>query len=250
MLYREYRPSIVLARQIECYWTLTGVVALSEHTVYPDGCMDILFNFSEEQSFLRDRERISVIGSMTKPIHVQQTGRIDLLGVRFNPGGLAEFISYDWRELTDCTACFENFSAIPNELNVDLLADLNTESRIQKIEQYFLQNLQEARKDPFRVSIQEILISKGRVKVGTLGRQLGISPKTMHRKFTNRVGLSPKQLINIVRFRAIKEHLEYNAQSSLIEIADHFGFTDSAHLTHSFKQFAGISPTRFRDGLR
>ena len=46
--YREYRPSPALAPFVECYWSRASLAAGGAppaHSVLPDGCMDLVFNF-------------------------------------------------------------------------------------------------------------------------------------------------------------------------------------------------------------
>src|SRR5687768_17728539 len=96
--YREFPPEPLLAGFVECFWTSTVRAAprtSSFYRVLPDGCMDLLFDFSAV-----GRARASVIGTMTRPLTVITTGPVDLLGVRFRPGGLSVFLTLDATEVT------------------------------------------------------------------------------------------------------------------------------------------------------
>jgi len=66
--------------------------------------MDLLFDFTTVGS-----RRASVIGTMTRPLTVTTTGPVDLLGVRFRPGGLSAFLTLDATELTDARVDLTNF---------------------------------------------------------------------------------------------------------------------------------------------
>ncbi|MCG8604681.1 hypothetical protein MJD09_06745 [bacterium] len=47
--YQEYLPTENLHRHIECFWTHRSgrFSAGLTQRIYPDGCMDIIFNFAE-----------------------------------------------------------------------------------------------------------------------------------------------------------------------------------------------------------
>src|SRR6266545_3200550 len=107
LYYREFPPGPFLAAAVECFWTstvLTAPRASSFHRVLPDGCMDLLFDFTAV-----GRRRASVIGTMTRPLTVTTSGPVDLLGVRFRPGGLAAFVTLDAAELTDTRVDLTDF---------------------------------------------------------------------------------------------------------------------------------------------
>src|SRR5688572_6926670 len=79
--YREFPAGSLFAGLVECFWTSTVPTpprTSSCHRVLPDGCMDLLFDFTTAGS-----RRSSVIGTMTRPLTVTTTGSVDLLGVRF-----------------------------------------------------------------------------------------------------------------------------------------------------------------------
>src|SRR5687767_1237916 len=97
--YREFCPGPLFAASIECFWASTihrAPRASSFHRVLPDGCMDLLFDFTAVGAC-----RASVIGTMTRPLTFTTTGQVDLFGVRFRPGGLSGFLVMDASELTD-----------------------------------------------------------------------------------------------------------------------------------------------------
>lgn len=72
-----------------------------------------------------------------------------------------------------------------------------------------------------------------------------LSLRQFERNFVNRVGISPKLFIRIVRFEhAMKIKNKYPA-NSWSEIAMECGYTDSSHLLKEFKAFAEFPPSRF-----
>src|ERR1700752_5492455 len=110
MRYREVQPSSSLAPFIECFWTLEGDAHLCEQTpqrILPDGCAEIILNFAERFTELGDdsRERLQpryfLVGQMTHPVMIRPTGLVELIGIRFHPGGTVPFLPLPMHEATD-----------------------------------------------------------------------------------------------------------------------------------------------------
>ena len=251
VIYNEYKVSPSLSRYVECYWTLQGHAFHAQHHVFPDGCMDILFDFGDVVQpgnpfrVVTDSDRIQIIGSMTKPVPVVQHGKIDLLGVRFKPGGLFQFVKFNGKALTDQAVNFSTIDLLPDSWKVEKLINLTTRERIAVLQEYFCSKLRMAKPTAIERAIEVIVASKGMCKIESLCFDVGLSPKTFYRKLNEQVGLSPKQLNQVIRFRAVKEVLEHNHFNSLTELAWQFQFTDPAHFSHSFKSMAGMTPSEF-----
>src|SRR5512142_2638032 len=91
MSYREERPAPSLADAVECFWT--DEAAPSDLRVLPDGCADVIFDL--------DRERVFVVGTMTRPLIVDAASRSRLFGVRFRPARISALLRLPLEELTD-----------------------------------------------------------------------------------------------------------------------------------------------------
>src|SRR5437588_2556306 len=99
-LYDIWGPSPPLRPFIECFWFLhTAVVgpAPLEEIVFTDARADLMLCFGSP--YLRRNTgphaqtqlmRVSHLDAQRRyPVHIIQHGQIDLIGVRFRPGGLA-----------------------------------------------------------------------------------------------------------------------------------------------------------------
>ena len=108
MRYREIPPSGALGRMVECFWTLEGEAGpvAGPERILPDGCIELILNFSAEfQQHYNDGPRLQprnfLVGQMTGPIVISPTGRVELLGIRFHPGGTLPFMRVPLHEVTD-----------------------------------------------------------------------------------------------------------------------------------------------------
>ena len=74
----------------------------------------------------------------------------------------------------------------------------------------------------------------------------GYSPKHFIALFRTAVGLTPKHYYRIQRFNSVLRHLAGAERSNLADVAAALGYSDQAHLTRDFREFAGITPCGYR----
>jgi transcriptional regulator GlxA family with amidase domain len=92
-------------------------------------------------------------------------------------------------------------------------------------------------------NVHAILASGGQISPDELAQRAGMTARQLQRRFQVSVGVSPKLLCRIVRFRTIFDCLQSRAPWP--SIALDCGFFDQSHLIRDFKQFAGQTPTAF-----
>jgi AraC-like DNA-binding protein len=72
-----------------------------------------------------------------------------------------------------------------------------------------------------------------------------LSHRQFDRKFKERIGLSPKQYLEIIRFdKAFRMKNRY-PEKDWLSIALHCGYHDYQHLTKGYKEFTGYTPVQF-----
>jgi AraC-like DNA-binding protein len=78
-----------------------------------------------------------------------------------------------------------------------------------------------------------------------ISKEVDLSPFHFHRRFTELLGLTPKQyLLDCQIFQAKTDLL--GRQKELVQIAKECGFAHQSHFTSRFKQATGLTPTRWR----
>jgi transcriptional regulator GlxA family with amidase domain len=89
------------------------------------------------------------------------------------------------------------------------------------------------------------------VRVDELARSMGVGARQAERLFRERVGVSPKLFLGIVRFQralsaarraAPKSEKRSGRRRSWAELAVALGFYDQSHLIRDFRRFAGGAP--------
>jgi AraC-like DNA-binding protein len=81
--------------------------------------------------------------------------------------------------------------------------------------------------------------TRGAVPVGVLAAELGWSRRHLAARFRDEVGVPPKALARLLRFR---HALELLGSRSLADVAYECGYYDQAHFNRDFRAFAGATP--------
>jgi AraC-like DNA-binding protein len=78
-----------------------------------------------------------------------------------------------------------------------------------------------------------------------IARTVHLSPFHFHRRFTELLGLTPKQFLLDCQIALAKTEL-LSGEKELVQIAKECGFAHQSHFTSRFKQATGFTPTRWR----
>lgn len=81
--------------------------------------------------------------------------------------------------------------------------------------------------------------------VGDLARQLGVSRRTLERRFAADLGMTPAEAGRRMRLSQARALLE-RGQRSVTDIAAETGFADVSHLIRVFREAEGITPEAWR----
>jgi AraC-like DNA-binding protein len=250
-VYREHAPSAGLADVVQCYWTSRSaapLVAPHASSVLPDGCMDVIFNLGDPplpdgtgDSALRSY----VIGAMRTPLQVRLVGSVDMLGVRFRPGGAAAFVRAPAGELTDRSVALREFWRRTPELE-ERLYHAAPEARLRIVEDALLGRAGNAAPDPRIAHVSRLIErSGGGVPVTELHAAVGLTRRHLERIYLERVGLTPKLACRVARVQAALERLRAGPIRSLSALALECGWYDQSHMNRDFRELAGASPTTY-----
>jgi AraC-like DNA-binding protein len=87
-------------------------------------------------------------------------------------------------------------------------------------------------------------LSRG-VPVGEVSRDLGLLPRTLRRRFTAQVGLTPKRFSMVQRMQRLVRDLDGQSQVDWAAVAAGHGYADQSHLADEFRELAGVTPNEY-----
>jgi AraC-like DNA-binding protein len=203
----------------------------------PDGESELLVHFTGE------RTTATLIGTRTTRLLKPVSASGGALLVRFRAGGAFPFFAQPISELTDrmvpldvlwereARAAIEDAAGGPAAIAATIGA---LQRRAQG---------DELSANGVRVALQKILESPELPRVSSLAAELGVSERQLLRVFNERVGVSPKTFLRIVRFRRALRAARASARPDWAAIAATAGYFDQAHLIADFRALGGQTPT-------
>lgn len=239
--YREHQPASVLQQYISCFWTYNDP-GLSLDTkvkpIIPDGCIDVIFDMEFEVGL--------VIGAMTQPIINHKK---HLVGVRFKPGMAYPFFNLPMNTLTDLQV--ELGELMPEEayaMMERLCLCKNINERLNVLNEFFYSHLTNIRSvaSPIIAMLNHISTTSGNCNVQELSDLTGWSRQHLARKCLDYTGLSPKFLLQVMRFKNVTATLDSGACNDWGELAVSAGFYDQAHMINMCKKLTGLTPKQYR----
>lgn len=252
MRYCEITPKPPLNHFVECFWTLEGdgpTPGDAPERILPDGCVELILNFGARFSQHTNGDRVIqprhfLVGQMTGPILISPTGRVELLGIRFHPGGTPAFLRLPMSEVTDQVT---ELGSLSRELERELLhasEDLaSLPERTAAVESVLTRRVLTSASFPSSMDLAaRIVNSAGLISVDQLALDAGISNRQLERRFMREVGVGPKLLSRILRFQQVFRAVE-RSDSAWASIAIECGYYDQAHLIRDFNQFAQQTPS-------
>lgn len=250
MRYREHCPSPPLRPWVECYWTMQGRVSAARvHSVFPDGCMDLLFVMGSSPTLPRGSGDAAalVVGTQRVPLEVRQEGGVDLVGVRFRPGALPAFLPLSAHELVDRGASVDALGQPGWEEVLERMAALPLQERLALLDARLLARLRRQVPDRFLARAVALLgQGDGPSTAGAVADHLGMARRTLERRFRDGVGVGPGTLGRILRFRRAVELIRAPGGPPLARVAACCGYADQPHLTREVRDMAGRTPGQLR----
>ena len=261
-MYQIFLPAPALQPYIQVYWMARSSPGQPEsirENVFVDGRADIIFNFgcAYQRHYLNQPDAADSLnfsnldGQREYPVAIVQDGVIDLIGVRFQPGGLSAILPLSPDELSNQTIELKlAFGAAALELENRLFEAPDAAYRVALLNAFFLSRLIVSSPYDFaRYVAHFIEAASGAVNMKDLSAEVGYSIRSVDRTFRHYFGLTPKFYARVVRFQQVLHMLSAESEADLAEITLACGYYDQSHLTHEFADFTGQSPTLYRAHL-
>lgn len=170
------------------------------------------------------------------------------VGVHFKPWGLAPFLSMSAAELRDRPVTVAQAWGEPAVavLRDRLAAADGPQEMLTALEEELLQQQREVQGlDLVRRLGGAIADSGGAVAIGDLSAEVGASSTYVARRFKEIVGVTPKRLARSYRFTFTVLAIDVTAPIDWADVAARAGYFDQAHFVHEFREFTGLTPTRY-----
>lgn len=257
MNYQIFQPHSALESLVKCFWTLEVPIQSNSQRqrIIPDGCIEMIFilgddikRYTSGDDFIV-QPRAMILGQTIDPFYIEPTGYVDSFAIRFYPYGFVNFVTTSIKNLANKeTPIALLFGEKPaKELEQKIIQAGGTRKRIEIIETFLLDKLTEKATidNIVKTTVDALLSTKGSTSINAILKENLSKRRQLERKFLKQIGISPKQLGEVIRLQTALKMLLNQPSENLTKIAYESEYYDQAHFIKDFKEFTGTNPKKF-----
>lgn len=254
--FRKVIPSDSLIPHIDCFYIIRSENFNINQLLFNDGLPTIVLMSSLESTVrisikgkITDIKSGWISGGITRNTYIETISNTDyLLIIRFNPLSFYDFFEVDSRIFKQkCIGIIEEMLGTKGYLFVTSVFKAESiDDKIHEIESFIKSS--KSHKSSMALlneAIKIIKAQKGNISIIDVSNIVGANYKWLERKFSNHIGLTPKEFASIQRFIYTYIDLKESTDKDYLSIAVQNGFYDQSHLFRSFKYFVGVSPLQY-----
>jgi len=259
MLLNEIKPSLFLTDFIRLYriidFHFTGVVTIPPkiYSPRPEQCLQFYPKDSETVKHLDSdtyvsNKKVSCIGQHTKALQRYVGKNFLSFQVLFQPGAFYRITGVSMHELVNVYLDAEDiFGTCVREVNEELFTATSYTQMIQIVETFLSKLVRKTmgKEHPIDITSRMMFQQNEQYSLDSFLKASCLCHRQFDRIFKERVGIPPKQFLQIIRFdRAFRMKNRY-PDKDWFSIAIHCGYHDYQHLVKDYKEFTGYSPKQF-----
>ena len=221
---------------------------------YPTGYTDLIISLNKNPKIKIDRlsfnelNPVSLIGHFESYFMVTVSSLVETIWIRMKPHGAYTLTGISAKELHNQHFSLEELiKPSSQELKECLRKNDSFETRIAMIEAFILNQISQNYTFDKRLEfiVKCMIDSKGQIKLKDICEELNCNYKFLNRLFWEKVGQSPKRILQDIRFNHILEDLRKSQNKDWMQLVADYGFHDQAHFIKEFQKYTSLSPQAF-----
>lgn len=230
------------------------------HTIdrfLPDGNVNIVIDLTDQSQYIYDNETLKEIqtcrhvwfsGMRNHFITIPSGKNNEMFIINFHKGRSYPFVQMPLHELTDSVV--DGDLVLTNEimdLREMILASTLTVQKFIIAENYLVKKFRNKLiVNPFiEFAVNRITSCPSQMSIEQISNKVGYSQKHLIKLFKDKVGLTPKGFLKIIRFQKAIEEIAIAKEINWAGIAYESGYYDQAHFINDFKVFSGFTPKEY-----
>ena len=247
-----------LARLVEGLWYFEGSLTHLRERHFPTGRADVIVHLGELYRHVEGARsvpfpRTCASGLLLGPDVIEAPpGWSAVLGIRLRPLGAFTVLRGSLEPLTGITVDLEDLAHGEARRLADRCAEAPTPEARLRVAAAWVEERARTGSTPDRAVawMNDVIEARaGRVSIGDLTDRTGWSRTRMNEAFRAQVGVSPKRLARIHRFRRALD-LVMEGDGPLSAVALEAGYYDQSHFNGEFREMSGFSPSAYRAAHR
>jgi AraC-like DNA-binding protein len=245
-IYREYEPRGSLADFVQCLWTFSAPADEAPQRIAPDGRCELIVHLRAPYEELREgravvQPPVLFAGQITRPLTLVARSDVLVFGVRFRPDGARAFLGVDLDLATDQrVGLLADHGDAVVVLRNALASESRLEARLGAIQDYVEARIAASARVPaidpvVRAAVTRVLAGED------IEAPRDLSERQWQRRFKAEIGVSPRMLQTVLRFRRVFDAIEHPETSGWIEAALAAGYFDQPQMARDFRRFLGCT---------
>lgn len=240
--YAEFAPRESLRDFVYCVWTFTGPSDDAPQRIAPDGRPELILHHGTRYVERVEggdvvQARALFAGQLTQPLILSAPGPAAVVGLRLHAFAARAFLQQSADVATDKRIdAAVLFGEAGERLARDVLAAPDVAAVVDLAQDFAELRLNGAALDDDVRAHAEALVSDGEAEAPK-----NVSERQWQRRFKTEVGVSPRMLQSVLRFRRVFDAIEHPETSGWIEAALAAGYFDQPQMARDFRRFVGCT---------
>ena len=260
VFFEHRRPAPPLDRFVESLWVCRNTPGPRRlERVLPSGTAQLIVNLSEDQTRVYTETAAGMVcatspGSILSGITsraqiIDSDEQTFVAGIVFRPGGTVPFARLPAHELANTDVPLDAVwgPATTTRLRECLHGAASPEDALNILER----TLHDAWRSEsgchpaVSFALRQFHRRPSAARVAMVTSQVGLSEKRFIERFKADVGVTPKRFCRILRFQQVVSAAHALNDADWADVAASCGYVDQAPLVHEFREFSGMTPTRY-----
>lgn len=259
MSIKTAKPSIILQPYIKQYWGIENVLLNGKkhiQRIIPSGLPELSLYIGRRPQIIGNKknfeDNLILNGHQKEFYDLKIEKEISVFSIVFHPQGLMTFFNLPLNEIYNQSVPLKYLNRkLAQEILPQLTNEQSFEKKVKIIERFFCLVLDEElnRFNFSRINHAISIISqtRGKITVENLASATCLSRKQFERKFSELIGITPKQYLKIIRLQYSLFLKSRNEKLNITDLAYEVGYYDQAHFINEFKLQTGFTPKQYFD---
>jgi AraC-like DNA-binding protein len=167
-----------------------------------------------------------------------------LAAVEFRSGGAAHFFPMPMNETCNQIVQLDHVWGCNGKLLRERLLEAPTPAmKFQILEELLLEQCVPRFDRAIEYAVTAL---QGGMPLAHVTAQLGLLPRTLARRFSSQIGITPKRFARVQRLQRVLRAVRRSSAPDWCALATAHGYTDQAHMVHEFRELADITPSGYK----
>jgi len=171
----------------------------------------------------------------------------------FRPNGIQNLFGLSNSELFGYAIDGKNiFRSRTEELWHSLKETNDIQTKKATVESFLLSYVKSGRSPNtlLKIILDRVKKEHGILSAGEISKQFNLSPRSLERKFSDQIGMSPKEFLQITRLNYALELIQKQQHFSLTRISYLSGYYDQSHFIRDVEKVCGFPPGMLKKDIQ